>query len=126
MDFNENKPIYIQLAEQIMDEVLRKDLAIDNKLPSVREYATKTGVNPNTVNRSYTWLQDQGIIFNKRGIGYFFEYDAKQKVIDQRQRQFIEIEMPEFIKKWVKLGVSPSRFSETYNLYYEKHIKGEF
>lgn len=115
MDFNDNKPIYLQLAEQIMDEVMRSESVSEYRLPSVREYASKSGVNPNTVNRAYTWLQDQEIIYNKRGIGYFVGQDAAKKILQMRQAHFMQIEMPYFVKKWVELGISPSHFEKLYN-----------
>lgn len=120
MDFKENKPIYLQLADKIMDDAVGRASDADKRLPSVRDYAAEIGVNPNTVNRSYTWLQDQGIIYNKRGIGYFLEDDAEQKIITQRQRHFIEDELPEFVRRWIKLGVSPTLFEEMYKRLSEK------
>ena len=119
MEFNENKPIYLQLADKIMDDVLQLDLNQDNRLLSVREYAAQVGVNPNTVNRAYTWLQDKGIIFNRRGIGYFFEADAKEKIIQQRKKYFMEVELPDFVRRLIKLEIDPNLFVKTYLKYKE-------
>lgn len=114
MDFNDNKPIYLQLADQIMDEVERQDIGAETRLMSVREYAAQTGVNPNTVLRTYTWLQDNGIIYNKRGIGYFFEDDARSQVISMRREIFFKKEMPIFIGRMKSLGIELKTFEETY------------
>lgn len=114
MEFKDNKPIYLQLAEKIMDSAPGPEAGGETRLLSVREYAAVTGVNPNTVNRAYTWLQEQGIIYNRRGIGYFFEEDACQRILERRRHHFIETEIPEFVRRWVQLGVPPQLFADTY------------
>lgn len=114
MDFNDNKPIYLQLADQIMDDVERRDLSPETRLMSVREYAAQTGVNPNTVLRTYTWLQDNEIIYNKRGIGYFFESDARSRVLSMRREIFFEKEMPLFIGRMKALGIDLKTFEDAY------------
>lgn len=120
MEFNENKPIYLQLADQIMDEAERPDFESGARLPSVREYAAKTGVNANTVMRTYTWLQQEGIIYNKRGIGFFYGPDARQKVLSNRRQQFFEKEMPYFVERMTALGITLDDFRTIY----ENYLKG--
>lgn len=71
MKFKESKSIYLQIADRIMDEILRMVYPEEGRVPSVREYAAMVEVNANTVVRSYDYLQGQEIIYNKRGIGYF-------------------------------------------------------
>lgn len=110
MDFNENKPIYLQIADQILDEIEMGWLKNDQRIPSVREYASKCGVNANTVMRTYTWLQQEDIIYNQRGIGYFVASDANEKVKDMRKREFIDKELPRFIEKIRRYGINISDF----------------
>lgn len=119
MDFNNNKPIYLQLADRIMDMVARGELKPESRLLSVREFAAQSGVNPNTVMRTFAWLQEENIIFNKRGVGFFISEGAGEKILNQRRKDFIEQELPEFVDKMITLGVSPSRFTETYNKYFQ-------
>ena len=71
MDFKESRPIYLQIADKICGEILTGKFAENERIPSVREYASGLEVNANTVVRSYDFLQNKDIIFNKRGIGYF-------------------------------------------------------
>ena len=85
MQFKENQTIYLQIAERISDEILLGHYAIGSRIPSVREYAALVEVNANTVMRSYEFLQTQGIIFNKRGIGFFVSPDAKIKIKSYRR-----------------------------------------
>lgn len=77
MNFKESKPIYLQIADRIMDEILQDIYPEEARIPSVREYAATVEVNANTVVRSYDYLQTQEIIFNRRGIGYFVSNGAK-------------------------------------------------
>ena len=76
MDFKETTPIYMQIAQTICDSILQGDYAAEGRVPSVREYAADVEVNVNTVVRSYDYLQQQQILFNKRGLGYFVAADA--------------------------------------------------
>ena len=115
MDFNDNKPIYLQLADQLMDATERPGFTAGGRLPSVREYAASTGVNANTVMRTYTWLQQEEIIFNKRGIGYFYSDNAKELVFKMRRQQFFDKEMPHFVKRMKALEVSLQEFEKFYS-----------
>lgn len=117
MDFNENKPIYLQLADQIMDEVERPSFESEGRLPSVREFAAKSGVNPNTVMRTYTWLQQEKIIYNKRGVGYFFDPLAQQRVLTMRRDIFYKKEMPQFIERMLALNIRLDTFEQIYKEY---------
>lgn len=119
MDFNENKPIYLQLADQIMDEVESSEYHDGARLPSVREYAAKTGVNANTVMRTYTLLQQEGVIYNQRGIGYFYAEDARRRVLDMRRRQFFERDLKYFMGRMAALEISPEEFVKLYSEYLE-------
>ena len=76
MDFPGDKPIYLQIAKIIMENILSETCKGGEKIPSVRELAVTSEVNPNTIMRTYSFLQDADIIINKRGIGYFIAEDA--------------------------------------------------
>ena len=76
---------------------------------SVREYGAEIGVNPNTVMRSYEKLTSEGIIYNKRGIGYFVSTDARDIVLQAQRKEFIERELPAIRKRMQLLGID---FSE--------------
>lgn len=124
--FSENKPIYLQLADRIMDEIEREEYLPDSRLPSVREYAAKMGVNPNTMMRAYSWLQDEHIIYNKRGIGYFVYRDADSKIFRKRMNKFLDVEMPAFIKRMILLNVDFNTFDRLYRKYLFMHEGGKF
>ena len=81
MIFEENnKAIYLQIADRICDDIMQGKYDSDNRIPSVREYAASVEVNANTVMRSYERLTSRNLIFNKRGIGFFVSPDAKEKI----------------------------------------------
>ncbi len=99
MDFNNTKAIYLQIVDWMFERILTGDLKPGDKVKSVREMAVAFEVNPNTVMRSYEFLQNNEIIVNKRGIGSFVSEDAVVKIKKLRQREFMEEEIPAFIKQ---------------------------
>ena len=86
MEFNSNKAIYLQISDMICEQILSGALAADDRIPSVREYGASIGVNPNTVMRTYEKLTNEGIIYNKRGIGYFIGESQGHCAGEQPQR----------------------------------------
>lgn len=70
-EFNASNPIYLQLADRIYRKIIRKELKAGEKLPSVRDMALNSGVNPNTVQRTYGELERMGIVETRRGQGTF-------------------------------------------------------
>ena len=120
MDFNDNRPIYLQIAESVMDSIGRGTLGPGSRLASVREYAAETGVNPNTMMRTYNWLQTQGLIFMKRGIGYFVSADAPERIAEMRRRQFFDHEMGYFFRRLATFGVNPDELGGLYGGWLEK------
>ena len=108
MEFDPNKPIYLQICDNICEQILSGGLAPESRILSVREYGASIGVNPNTVARSYEKLTDAGIIYNKRGIGYFVAAPAREIILEQQRRDFLENEVPQFIKRMKLLGIDPS------------------
>ncbi|MBO7487541.1 MAG: GntR family transcriptional regulator [Bacteroidales bacterium] len=106
MEFNENKPIYIQIADDICEQVLSGKLAPGGRIASVREWGATIGVNPNTVARSYDELTDRGVIFQKRGIGFFVADQAREAILSTEKRKFITEELPEFVKRANLLGIN--------------------
>lgn len=117
MDFSDNKPIYQQIAEGIMDSIQQDEFPSRARLPSVREYATKTGVNPNTVMRTYTWLQTHGMISMKRGIGYFVTDEAPKIIMEMRRSQFFDTEAVYFLKRLKQFGINPEELERLYREY---------
>lgn len=106
MEFDNNKPIYIQIADNISDRILSGELKQGDRIPSVREWGAGIGVNPNTVARSYELLSNRGVIYNQRGIGFFVADDAQETIKSAERKKFIEEEFPAFRTRAELLGVN--------------------
>lgn len=105
MEFNSNRSIYLQICDAICEQILGGELKPDQRIPSVREYGAEIGVNPNTVMRSYEKLTGDGIIYNKRGIGYFISPEALTTVLESQRKDFLENELPLILKRMKLLGL---------------------
>lgn len=115
MTFEENnKAIYLQIADRISDDIMRGRYDADGRIPSVREYAAAVEVNANTVMRSYERLTQRGLIFNKRGIGFFVTPDAKDKILHERHEELFSRQLPPLFELMKHLGVTPDRLADAY------------
>jgi len=106
MEFSENKSIFLQIADNIIEKVMSGVYPVGDKIPSVRELALQVGVNPNTIMRTYNELQSMNIIENKRGIGYFVNTDARKFILDSKRKEFFGQVLPEIIRQASLLGIS--------------------
>ena len=88
----------MQIADAILDHILAQRWQQGERIPSVRELASDIQVNPNTVMRTFNYLQDKGIIFNKRGIGYFVSEKAYEKTRNIRKDDFVHHFLPQVFK----------------------------
>lgn len=114
MDFQESKAIYLQIADKIMDDIMAGTYEAESRLPSVREYAAMVEVNANTVMRTYDFLAQRGLIYNRRGIGFFVEGEARNRITDMRRTTFYATEMPFFMERLTTFCVSPDELKELY------------
>jgi GntR family transcriptional regulator len=106
MEFSENKPIYLQIADHFCSQILDRKWTSEDRIPSVREIAVKMEVNPNTAMRAFHYLQEKGILFNQRGVGYFVNENAHEKVLELKREEFIHDKLPGFFKDMKQLGFS--------------------
>lgn len=107
MEFDQNKPIYLQICDAICERILAGELKGEERIPSVREYGAQIGVNPNTVSRSYERLTEAGIIYTKRGMGFFVTESARENVLKDARETFMNDEVPAFLKKMELLEIKP-------------------
>ncbi|HDQ14810.1 MAG TPA: GntR family transcriptional regulator [Sediminispirochaeta sp.] len=105
MQFDPGKAIYAQIAERIVDNILSEKWPEEERIPAVRELAVSLEVNPNTVVRAYNYLQEQELIYNQRGIGYFVAPDGRARAKDMKRREFLDKELPYFFKNLVLLDI---------------------
>lgn len=122
MTFKDNdKAIYLQIADGICDSVLAGTLNPGDRIPSVRDYAARMGVNANTVMRSYDYLDQKGIIFNKRGIGFFISPDAFENIRRERRDTFFNIEADTYFQRMAAIGLTPAEVAALYSEYLNKN-----
>ncbi len=104
MDFMKQKPIYLQIADRLMEQIMAGK--VEERMPSVREVAALMGVNPNTVVRTFDHLQANEIIFQRRGVGYFVSADARERILAEQRREFLEDDLPVIRKRINALGIT--------------------
>ena len=125
MQFDKDKPIYAQIVDRIIENILQEKWRAEERIPSVRELAVALEVNPNTVVRSYNYLQNQNVIYNQRGIGYFVTEDGKLQARKIKRSEFIEKELPYLFKTMQLLDMSMKELGKKYDEYTIRADKNE-
>ena len=95
----------MQMADRMCDEILSGTYRDDDRIPSVREYAVMLEVNTNTAVKAYDQLAREHIIYNKRGLGYFVEPDARERILESRRKEFLERQLPELFRQMKLLDI---------------------
>ena len=121
MEFKDSQAIYLQIADLFLENILVQKWNPGDRIPSVREMAVNIEVNPNTVMRTYNYMQDKGIIYNKRGIGYFVADDGFEKTKALRKEDFVSNELPKLFKEMDLLKLT----MDDVNVYYEEYLRME-
>ena len=105
MTFNNDKAIYIQMADRLCDDILAGTYSDDDRVPSVREYAVSLEVNTNTAVKAYDQLARDGIIYNRRGLGYFVTPGARNSIMQARRKAFLDTTLPSLFRDMRLLGI---------------------
>ena len=90
MEFNEGKPIFLQLADQLEEGILSGAYPEESQVPSITEYSVTYKINPATALKSINLLVDAGLLYKKRGVGMFVASGAREKLRGQRRERFFE------------------------------------
>jgi GntR family transcriptional regulator len=104
LDPGNEKPIFIQLAEVVEDNILKGIYAEETQIPSTTEVSVTLKVNPATVNRGVNLLVDEGIIYKKRGVGMFVSRGARAKILAGRKQAFYENYLLPLLEEAKNLG----------------------
>lgn len=123
MQFRESRSIYLQIADYICERILLKQWKQEERIPAVRELAVQLEVNPNTVMRTYEFLQGQNIIYNQRGIGYFVGPDAVKNATEYRKAEFIEKELPNIFRNIYLLEMDMDELKPRYEKFKNQNFK---
>jgi len=98
------EPIYVQVVEQIGEAIARGELSSGDKLPAVRKLAAELVINPNTVARAYSRLEQAGLVTTKTGSGTFIS-DPKLRKSDAADVNILTERMDTLIARGLNLGL---------------------
>jgi len=123
MEFSRNQPIYLQIADHICEKILLEIWKEGERIPSVRDFAVELEVNPNTVMRTFTLLEEKKIVLNQRGIGFFVTENGIKKAKDYMTSLFLKGDLPYLFKKMNLLKMRFSEIKTLYDRYNEENKK---
>ena len=104
-NLDSNRPIYVQLAEQVQRDIISGLYQPGGKLPSVRELASQAKVNPNTMQKALTELEHSGLVYSQRTSGRFITED--KEMIETLKEQLASSQIQEFLEKMSCMGFQP-------------------
>ncbi|WP_066195264.1 GntR family transcriptional regulator [Gracilibacillus timonensis] len=110
--FHDNKPIFIQVREQIEDQIVNDQLKEGDQAPSTNQLVQFYKINHATISKGITQLVDEGILFKKRGVGMFVAEGAKQVLIEKRKQAFMEDYVIGLVQEAEKLQISDKEMIE--------------
>ncbi len=90
LDFDNEKSIYLQIAESIEDDIIKGNIGEETQIPSTNQMAVIYRINPATAGKGINLLVDRGILYKKRGIGMFVTTGARKIIQDDRKSNFYE------------------------------------
>jgi GntR family transcriptional regulator len=117
VNFQQDRPIYLQIADYITENILTSRWKENDRVPSARDLAVSIEVNPNTVVRTFNYLQEKGIIHNQRGIGYFIAGGARNRTLELERDSFVRERLPRVFKEMDILGFAIDDIREFYDQY---------
>jgi len=123
MQFRESTAIYLQIADYVCEKILLKEWSPDQRIPSVRDLAIQLEVNPNTAMRAVDFLQQQEIIYNQRGIGYFVSSNAYKNALQYRKNEFTEKDMPAVFRNMYLLGMEIEELKPRFEKYKKQNFQ---
>lgn len=106
LDFKSNKPIFIQLAESIEDDILKGVFEEESQIPSTTEMSVTLKINPATSAKGVNMLVDENIVYKKRGVGMFVSTGAKEIIADKRRKAFYMDYVLALLDEAKKLNIS--------------------
>ncbi len=113
-DFRQDKAIYLQIADNICDRILSGQYVQGDRIPSVRELSVLLEVNTNTIVRTYDFLTRNGIIYTKRGMGFYVSDDARDLILNSRRTEFMDTHLPELFRQMKLLDIPIDAITEAW------------
>ncbi|RKQ31388.1 GntR family transcriptional regulator [Oceanobacillus halophilus] len=109
---DENKPIFLQIKEQLEDSIINGNLEAGERAPSTNEFANFYKINPATAGKGINELVAEGVLYKRRGVGMFVTEDAKEILIEKRKESFYEKYMLPLKKEAKKLRMNTEELLE--------------
>jgi len=103
-EFKNGIPIYLQIIDQIKRQIVSGELAPGSRIPAVRDLAQEAGVNPNTMQRALTQLEQEGLLYTQRTSGRFVTQE--EEIMKQTRMQLSDEYIAELFKHLQQLGLS--------------------
>ncbi|EFH81366.1 GntR family transcriptional regulator [Ktedonobacter racemifer] len=103
---DDNRPIFMQIAERIENDILGGELPEESQVPSTNQFASFYQINPATAAKGVNLLVDQGILYKKRGVGMFVSSGAREQLMRKRRELFYEQYIVTMLHEAHKLGVT--------------------
>jgi len=110
--WNDQQPIYKQLKEKVIELIIDSEVLEGEAVPSVRQVASDYQINPLTVSKAYQELVDATILEKRRGLGMFVKEKARETLLSNEKKHFLEIEWPVILKRISRLGFSLSELNQ--------------
>lgn len=108
----DEKPMFVQIVEMIEDDILSGTYNTDELIISTPQISKLMAVNPATAQRAISVLTDRGIIYKKRGVGMAVTGEAREKLLLERKAAFFEREVPVFICRAKKIGITDDELTQ--------------
>ncbi|NOJ58687.1 GntR family transcriptional regulator [Arthrobacter sp. 260] len=109
---DDSRPIFLQIAEEIENEIVEGTLAEEAQVPSTNEFAAFHRINPATAAKGVNRLVDEGILYKQRGIGMFVATGARAALLQRRRDRFFDQYVRPLAVEARKLGISPHELAE--------------
>ncbi len=102
---DENRRIFVQIAERIEEDILAGRLAEEEQVPSTNQFAALYQINPATAAKGVNLLVDQGILYKKRGVGMFVATGSRERLMEKRRELFFEHYVVAMVREATRLGI---------------------
>ncbi len=109
---DENRPIFVQIAERIEEDILAGRLAEEEQVPSTNQFAALYQINPATAAKGVNLLVDQGILYKKRGVGMFVATGSRERLMEKRRELFFEHYVVAMLREATRLGIEEEQVIE--------------
>ena len=102
---DEGTPLFVQIAEQLADDIVDGQLAEGTRVPSTNELAAFYRINPATAAKGINMLVDDGVLEKRRGIGMFVAAGARERLLAARRKLFAEQYVDPMVAEAIRLGI---------------------